>query len=83
MDKYEPAKVRNGVILHYHDMMWPQNWTALMQRLKSDRPEIHDWLAERGPLKLDGSFVQKTFSKVLKKYRTAKLDRYKASCRTI
>jgi lipopolysaccharide biosynthesis glycosyltransferase len=83
MDKYEPAKVRNGVILHYHDMMWPENWANLMERLKTDRPEIHDWLAARGPLRLQGSVLQKTFSKLLRSYRKKKFDRHKAACRVI
>jgi hypothetical protein len=83
MDKYEPAKVRNGIILHYHDMMWPENWPTLLQHLKTDRPEIADWLSERGPLQLEGSALQKTISKLLKKYRKKKFDRHKAACRVI
>jgi hypothetical protein len=81
MDKYEPAKVQHGVILHYHDMMWPENWAKLMQHLKTDRPEIHDWLAERGPLRLEGSVLQKTISKLLKSQRKKKFERHKAACR--
>jgi hypothetical protein len=83
MDRYEPAKVKNGIILHYHDMMWPENWATLMQHLKTDRPEVHDWLAERGPLRLEGSALQKLVSKVLKSYRKKKFDRHKSVCRII
>ena len=83
MDRYEPAKVKNGVILHYHDMMWPENWAALMQHLKTDRPDIHDWLAERGPLRLEGSVLQKMVSRLLKAHRKKKFDRHKAACRVI
>ena len=83
MDKYEPAKVRDAVILHYHDMMWPENWTNLMDRLKVDRPGIHDWLATLGPLKLTGSPFQKVTAKLLGKLRKRKFDRYRASCRVV
>ena len=83
MDKYEPAKVRDGIILHYHDMMWPDNWAGLMERLKVDRPEIADWLAALGPLKLPGSKAQMLASKLLKSYRKRKFDRHKASCRVV
>jgi len=83
MDKYEPEKVRHAVILHYHDMMWPENWTNLMDRLKVDRPEIHDWLASLGPLKLTGSAVQKMTGKLIGHYRKRKFDRHKASCRVV
>jgi hypothetical protein len=83
MDKYEPQKVRDGIVLHYHDMMWPENWSALMSHLKTDRPEVHDWLAGLGPLQLPGSTVQKVTSKLLKSYRKRKFDRHKASCRVV
>lgn len=83
MDRYEPAKVQRGMILHYHDMMWPENWAVLMQHLKTDRPVIHDWLQSLGPLQLQGSALQKTISKLLKSYRKKKLDRHKAACRVI
>jgi hypothetical protein len=83
MDKYEPAKVQNAVILHYHDMMWPENWNNLIDRLKVDRPEIADWLATLGPLKLTGSKIQKMTGKLLGKYRKRKMDRHKAGCRVV
>jgi hypothetical protein len=83
MDKYEPQKVRDGFILHYHDMMWPENWNQLIEKLKVDRPEIADWLGELGPLKLPGSKAQMLASKLLKLYRKRKFDRYKASCRVV
>jgi lipopolysaccharide biosynthesis glycosyltransferase len=83
MDKYEPEKVRRAVILHYHDMMWPENWTNLMDRLKVDRPEIHDWLATLGPLKVTSSAMQKMTGKLLGKLRKRKSDRHKASCRVV
>jgi lipopolysaccharide biosynthesis glycosyltransferase len=83
MDKYEPKKVRDGIILHYHDMMWPENWAGLMDRLKVDRPDVHDWLATLGPLQLPGSTVQKMTSKLLKSYRKRKFDRHKAACRVV
>jgi hypothetical protein len=83
MDKYEPQKVRDGIILHYHDMMWPENWPALMLHLKTDRPDVHDWLSTLGPLQLPGSALQKTASRLLKNYRRKKFDRHKASCRVV
>ncbi len=83
MDKYEPQKVQQAVVLHYHDMMWPENWTNLMDRLKVDRPEVHDWLATLGPLKLTGSKMQKMTGKLIGSFRKRKMDRHKASCRVL
>jgi hypothetical protein len=83
MDKYEPDKVRHGVVLHYHDMMWKENWATLLFKLQIDRPEIHDWLLPQGPLTLEGSFIQKTFGKLLKSYRSKKLKQYRQSCRVV
>jgi hypothetical protein len=83
MDKYEPLKVQRAVILHYHDMMWPENWDNLMSRLRVDRPEIQDWLASMGPLKLTGSTVQKMTGKILGRYRKRKMEAHKASCRVV
>jgi hypothetical protein len=83
MDKYEPEKVRHGIVLHYHDMMWPENWATLLFKLQIDRPEIHDWLQPQGPLKLEGSFIQKTYGKLLKSYRSKKLKQYRHGCRMV
>ena len=63
MDQYEPEKVRAGKILHYHDMMWPEAWPTLLEKLKADRPDVHDWLSPMGPLREPGSKIQRVFSK--------------------
>jgi hypothetical protein len=80
---YEPAKVQRGIILHYHDMMWPENWPMLLKHLKADRPDVHDWLEGQGPLRLEGSFAQKAVSKLLKGYRKKKFDRHVAACNVV
>jgi lipopolysaccharide biosynthesis glycosyltransferase len=83
MDQYEPAKVRQGKILHYHDMMWPEMWPALLEKLQADRPEVHDWLATLGPLREPGSKLQQVFSKVLHAQRKRKSGRHIAACKVV
>jgi len=83
MTRYEPQKVRDGIILHYHDMMWPNNWPALMKHLKTDRPEVYDWLEGLGPLQLNGSTIQKLTSKLLTARRKRKQNQHIAKCRVV
>jgi hypothetical protein len=83
MDQYEPEKVRQGKILHYHDMMWPEMWPTFLDKLKTDCPEVHDWLATVGPLREPGSKFQRIFSKVLYSQRKKKSERHIAGCKVV
>ncbi len=83
MTQYEPEKVRSGKILHYHDMMWIENWPLLLEKLKVDRPEVHDWLAPLGPLQEPGSKFQRVFSKVLNASRKRKSQKHIAECKVV
>lgn len=38
-------------VLHYHDSLWPDCHARFMQLIRDRRPDVHDWLALRGPLR--------------------------------
>lgn len=80
-DLYEPDKVRHAKILHYHDAMWPEFWPTLMDRLKTDRPEVHAWLQTLGPLQNRATPMQKTIGKLLGTFRDRKLKKHRDSSR--
>jgi lipopolysaccharide biosynthesis glycosyltransferase len=83
MSRYEPQKVQQGIILHYHDMMWPNNWAMLMKHLATDRPDVHSWLEGLGPLQLNGSAVQKLTSRFLNARRKRKQNQHISQCRVV
>jgi hypothetical protein len=49
-ENFDPDKVRPVDVLHYHDSMSPQLWSALLETLEEPHPSVHDWLARLGPI---------------------------------
>jgi hypothetical protein len=38
-------------LLHYHDSMAPDSWPWFMGHIVNAQPEVHDWLAQLGPVR--------------------------------
>jgi hypothetical protein len=48
-ENYDPAKVSNVSILHFHDSMNPELWSKLLYTIGPAHPQICDWLRPQGP----------------------------------
>jgi hypothetical protein len=49
-ENYDPTKVREVSILHFHDSMSPELWSKLLYTIDPAHPEIYDWLKPQGPV---------------------------------
>lgn len=63
-------------ILHYHDMMWENNWYKLLKIIEKRNPESLVWLNELGPVKNSSMIFNKILSKLFSGYRDLKLKFY-------
>ena len=80
LHQYDPSKVQEARLLHYHDMLWPSHWPAFMERLKEDKPDLCDWLRVRGSLRNNAPLPWRGNSRILRTYRNWRLKRYEAQC---
>jgi len=49
-ENYDPAKVTDVSILHFHDSMNPKLWSKLLNTIAPAHPQIYDWLKPQGPV---------------------------------
>jgi hypothetical protein len=77
---YDPAKFRETHIVHYHDVLWPHSWDESMRRIKEDRPDVHDWLQQHGPLRVSSPWPHRALGRVLRYFRERKVLAYQAKC---
>jgi len=47
---YDPCKVTDASVLHFHDSMNPELWSKLLQTIAPGHPGIHAWLEPQGPV---------------------------------
>jgi hypothetical protein len=49
-ENYDPAKVSDVSILHFHDSMNPKLWSKLLHTIGPAHPQVYDWLRRLGPV---------------------------------
>jgi hypothetical protein len=49
-DNYDPSRVTDVSILHFHDSMNQELWPRLLHTIAPAHPRIHAWLAPQGPV---------------------------------
>jgi hypothetical protein len=76
---YDPEKVRNVDILHYHDSMQPHLWEKLLATLRPHHPKVHEWLSGLGPVQ-ETPPLTRGLREVLRVYRGVKRRAYYAKC---
>jgi hypothetical protein len=76
---YDPEKVRNVDILHYHDSMQPHLWPRLLATLKPYHPQVHDWLEPLGPVTETSSRVVRGVRELLRVHRGVQRRAYYAA----
>jgi hypothetical protein len=79
-DLYEPAKLRQTRLLHYHDVLWPHSWDVFLRRIQAERPDVHDWLQQHGPLRTGAGLPHRALGRVLRFFRDRKVRAYQARC---
>jgi hypothetical protein len=77
---YDPAKLRATRILHYHDALWPHAWDQTRERLKAQRPDVHEWLDGHGPLRNAAPWPNRALGRLLAVLRDRKTAAYESLC---
>ncbi len=77
---FDPEKVRDVDILHYHDSMQPHLWPKLLATLKPYHPEVHAWLEPLGPVHETSSPFARALREGLRVYRGLYRRAYYARC---
>lgn len=80
---YNQEQLKEVVILHYHDAMWPNSWPQFIKCMGETHPAVADWLAPLGPLKNETHFLWRSSTKILKSLRSQKEAEYEKLCRVI
>jgi hypothetical protein len=76
-------QLKQALVLHYHDAMWPAQWPSTLSLLASHRPDVHDFLKPMGPLALNRPLPVRIAMKGLKLWREHKLSQHLALCRFV
>jgi hypothetical protein len=66
---FDPEKLRNVDILHYHDSMSPAWWPRMIEALRPVHPEVYGWLAPLGAVQDPAPALVKPFREALRVYR--------------
>jgi hypothetical protein len=77
---FDPAKLRATRLLHHHDVFWPHYWHQILPRLKEQRPDVHDWVEQHGPLRNPAAWPSRTLGRALRFVRDRKVIAYEATC---
>ena len=75
---YDPARIRNVKILHYHDALWPSFRPTFLEQLKSTRPDVQEWIAATAPLSADLPMHHRLYNKSLGYLRKRRYDKHQA-----
>jgi len=70
-------------VLHYHDMMWPKHWEAVLTIVGNRNDEALEWLKELGPMVNNSSFFNKVVASVFSNFREWKLSRFLKRCEIV
>jgi len=69
-----------AAVLHYHDMMWLDNWDCFLKNIESRNIDVFNWLTGLGPMMNNSPIPYKVFSFVLSNVRELKFQKFLKSC---
>lgn len=75
---YDPAKVSDVSILHFHDSMSPELWNKLLATVSPTHPQVGAWLEPQGPAVLPRSLPRSFAREGLRLVRGARRRAYYA-----
>ena len=70
-------------ILHYHDMMWPNNWDNLLSIINDKNIDAREWLIKVGPMSNDSNIFYKVISLFLSNLRELRVKLFLKSCKVV
>lgn len=79
-DEVSIDALKQAQILHYYGSAWPETFDALIALIEASKPNVAEWLKERGPLSDQRPIPTRAISNLLRKRRSARAKRYAASC---
>jgi hypothetical protein len=80
---YDPLRLREARLLHYHDAMNPHFWGEFLERIRSERPEHYAWLKDAGPIKYSSPLVTRVAGEALRIMRGVRRSAYRRRYRAL
>jgi hypothetical protein len=80
---YKEQQLKEALIIHYHDAMWPHFWPEFLRCMGNTHPDVADWLNSLGPMKNEASAHWRAVSKMLNFLRAQKESAYEKLCRIV
>ncbi|HEY9642054.1 MAG TPA: hypothetical protein V6C57_16320 [Coleofasciculaceae cyanobacterium] len=80
---YDPQKMRNAKIIHYHDGMWNPFWSTFLRCMQDTHPQVADWLAAQGALSNKAPYAYRLLGRGLKEYRKQQSVAYGKTCQVL
>jgi hypothetical protein len=80
---YDPQKLRDAKIIHYHDGMWNPFWDTFLHCMQDAHPQVADWLRTQGALSNKAPFGYRLLGRALKEYRKQQSAAYGKTCQVL
>lgn len=80
---YNEQQLKEALIVHYHDSMWPHFWSTFIQCMGDTHPAVADWLNRLGPMKNEAAVRWRATNKLLDYLRSQKESAFQKLCRAI
>lgn len=80
-DDVVASEVGEAKIIHYFGSAWPDSFDRLVKIVRETRPDVADWLRQKGPLEDERWLVLRGLSRVLRHTRKARERKYTSACK--
>ena len=80
---YDPLRLREARLLHYHDSMNPHFWDEFLARIRAQRPEHYEWLKAAGPIDYRSPLPTRVASEALRIMRGFRRSSYRRRYRAL
>jgi hypothetical protein len=81
--EFPVEQLQSARVIHYHDFMREENRARFMSTLRAARPDVAEFIHERGPLEMGNSKAQEWLRKGLKWKRGLQQRRHLMRCRML
>jgi hypothetical protein len=79
----DETSLKEARVLHYHDALTAAHWPRFLNRLREDRPDVHDWLASQGPLSSASGWRSDPLRFAVRLTRNLRYRLHQARCRSL
>lgn len=77
--EYEPRRLRDAVVLHYHDSMSLEQWPEFLARMNTEHPRAASWLQLLGPVRNPASLLPRVVGECFRVARGVRRRAHTAS----